>query len=45
MINNIDSTTSAQTLTFSTDEIYRGGDNTRCLSNDLDTIENGITAL
>lgn len=45
MIDNSDSATSAQTLTFSTDEIYRGGDNTRCLSNDLDTIENGITAL
>ena len=32
-------------LSFSTDEIYRGGDTNRCLSDDLDTIETNITAL
>lgn len=45
MINNSDTIDSTQTLSFSTDEIFRGGDNTRCLSDDLDTIENNITTL
>lgn len=39
---SIDSTDS---MTFSTDEIYRGDDANRCLSNDLNTIEANITAL
>lgn len=45
MINNSDSIDSAQALTFSTDDIYRGDDDTRCLSDDLDAIENNVTAL
>lgn len=38
-------TNSARTLSFSTDDIYRGGDSNRCLSDDLNTIEGNITAL
>lgn len=45
MINNGDNIESTQDLSFSTDEIFRGGDATRCLSDDLDTIEANITAL
>lgn len=36
---------STLSLNFSTDEICRGQDTTRCLSDDLDTIEANITAL
>lgn len=45
MVNNTDSIDSVQTLSFSTDEIYRGENENRCLSDDLDTIEANITAL
>lgn len=43
MANNNDN--SVLTLTFSTDEIFREQDQTRCLSDDLDTIESNISNL
>lgn len=45
MVNNSNALNSTQVLTISTDEIFRGGDDTRCLSNDLDNIDSNITAL
>ena len=44
-ITNPASVNSENVLSFSTDEICRGQDTNRCLSDDLDTIENNITAL
>lgn len=38
MVNNSNALNSTQVLTISTDEIFRGGDDTRCLSNYLDNI-------
>lgn len=38
-------TPSTYALSFSTDDIFRGGDTNRCLSDDLDTIETNITTL
>lgn len=36
---------SLRSMSISTDEIYRGGNTTQCLSDDLDTIESGIATL
>lgn len=36
---------SVNTMSFSTDEIFRGQDATRCLSDDLDNLENSVSAL
>ena len=44
MANIDDSRMPLRSMPISTDEIYRG-DTTQCLSNDLDTIESGISAL
>ena len=45
MANIDDSRMSLRSMSISTDEIYRGGDTTQCLSDDLDTIESGIATL
>ena len=47
MVNSDESVdiNSVNSLSFSTDDIYRGGDSNRCLSDDLNTIEGNITAL
>lgn len=41
----VTSENSTRSLSFSTDEIYRGQNSNRCLSDDLDTIETNITTL
>lgn len=47
MINyeNVDSTNSTRSGSFSTDDIFRGSDVDRSLTSDLNTIESNITAL
>lgn len=47
MINyeNVDSTNSTRSGSFSTDDIFRGSDVDRSLTSDLNTIESNIAAL
>lgn len=45
MVDSKETIESESSLSFSTDEICRGGDADRCLSDDLDAIEANITAL
>lgn len=45
MINNTENVNSTDDMSFSTDDIYRGNDTNRCLSDDLNTIESNITTL
>ena len=45
MANIDESGRSLRSMSISTDEIYRGGNTTKCLSDDLNAIESNITAL
>lgn len=45
MVNNEETINSTNSLAFSTNEIYRGGDTNRCLTDDLNTIDTNIAAL
>lgn len=45
MVNNDETINSTNSLAFSTNEIYRGGDTNRCLTDDLNTIDTNIAAL